>query len=144
MVLTRGEKMILTPTYYVFKMYRAHQGAKFIPINFTCTCRQVKSERSDTPRNVPVISATASEKDGVVTISLVNTDLLNNCDIEIPIKGKNTSVQGEILTSVNISDYNDFDHPSSVTIKDFNKTKLTKGSLKFSIPAKSIITLTIK
>jgi alpha-N-arabinofuranosidase len=144
MVLTRGDKMILTPTYYVFKMYRAHQGAKFVPLDFICSTRQVKSERSDTPRNVPVISATASQKDGILTISLANTDLSNDFDIEIPINLKNAVISGEILTSANIDDYNDFDHPSTITLKDFNKAKLVKDTIKLTIPAKSIITLTIK
>jgi alpha-N-arabinofuranosidase len=104
----------------------------------------VKSERSDTPRNVPVISATASQKDGILTISLANTDLSNDFDIEIPINLKNAVISGEILTSANIDDYNDFDHPSTITLKDFNKAKLVKDTIKLTIPAKSIITLTIK
>ncbi len=33
MVLTDNEKMVLTPTYYVFRMFKAHQGATMIPID---------------------------------------------------------------------------------------------------------------
>jgi alpha-N-arabinofuranosidase len=32
MVLTDKEKMVLTPTYHVFEMYKVHQGATLIPV----------------------------------------------------------------------------------------------------------------
>jgi alpha-L-arabinofuranosidase len=34
MIITDKEKMVLTPTYYVFKMYVPFQDAKLIPITF--------------------------------------------------------------------------------------------------------------
>ena len=40
MILTDKEKMVLTPTYYVFQMYKVHQGATFIPIGAGCACIQ--------------------------------------------------------------------------------------------------------
>lgn len=137
MVLTKDNQMVLTPTYYVFKMYVPHQDAKLIPLSVNTTYRKVRDNRL-----VPVISATASEKDGKVAISLVNTDLNEPCEIDIPlgnIKAKN--VKGEILTSANIADYNDFGQPEKVTLKAFNGAKINKGSLKLTLPAKSIVTL---
>ena len=34
MILTDKEKMVLTPTYYVFKMYVPFQDATFVPVTF--------------------------------------------------------------------------------------------------------------
>src|SRR5205807_10595253 len=34
MILTEKEKMVLTPTYYVFKMYVPYQDATFVPVTF--------------------------------------------------------------------------------------------------------------
>jgi len=34
MILTDKEKMVLTPTYYVFKMYVPFQDATFVPVDF--------------------------------------------------------------------------------------------------------------
>src|SRR5208282_788634 len=34
MILTDKEKMVLTPTYYIFKMYVPFQDATFIPVTF--------------------------------------------------------------------------------------------------------------
>ena len=33
MILTDKEKMVLTPTYWVFEMYKVHQGATLLPID---------------------------------------------------------------------------------------------------------------
>ncbi|MBR1427569.1 MAG: hypothetical protein IJ582_00865, partial [Prevotella sp.] len=44
----------------------------------------------------------------------------------------------------NISDYNDFDHPERVKPETFKDVKVKKNSLKFKIPAKSIIVLEVK
>ena len=139
MVLTKDDKMVLTPTYYVFKMYVPHQDAKLIPLTLNTRYRAVRDDRM-----VPVVSATASEKDGKVTVSLTNTDLTEPCDIQIPLDGiKATKVTGEILTSNDIHDYNDFDHPSTVTLKDFKGAKINKGVLTLTLPAKSIVTLSL-
>jgi alpha-N-arabinofuranosidase len=147
MVLTHDDKMVLTPTYYVFKMYTPHQGAKYIPIDFKCSTREVKSERSDSPRILPTVSATASEKNGIITISLANVDLKNDCDIEIPLTVSNAKsgiVAAEILTSADIRDYNDFDKPDTVKPTKFDKIKISKNAITLTIPAKSIITISVK
>ena len=36
-ILTDKEKMLLTPTYYVMKMYNVHQDAQLIPLKIETT-----------------------------------------------------------------------------------------------------------
>ena len=36
MILTDKEKMIVTPTYHIFHMYKVHQDAILLPIELTC------------------------------------------------------------------------------------------------------------
>lgn len=140
MVLTKDDKMVLTPSYYVFKMYIPHQGAKLIPLTVNTTYRQTSDKRL-----VPVVSATASEKDGKVTVSLVNTDLKEECDVAIPLGSiKGGKVTGEILTAADARDFNDFDSPEKVTLKPYTKAKLNKGTLNVQLPPMSIVTLTIQ
>jgi len=143
MVLTKGDEMVLTPTYYVFKMYVPHQDAEWIPLDVDTRLRAVSGHRI-----VPTVSATASRKDGVVTISMANIDLENPVDVEIPLadisKGSGTAVSGQILTAADIADYNDFGKPEKVSLKNFDKAKISNGMLKLTLPAKSIITLSIK
>lgn len=140
MVLTRNDKMVLTPTYHVFRMYVPHQGATNIPLDIDCPQRVVRDKRI-----VPAVSATASTKDGVTTISIANTDLDKPYTIEIPLDSiKASKVTGEILTSDRISDYNDFDNPEHVTVRPFDKAKIAKNTLHVRVPAKSIVTLSLR
>ncbi len=70
MILTKDKEMVLTPTYYVFKMYKVHQDATYLPIELTCEKMSVRDNRT-----VPMVSATASKnKDGVIHLSLSNVD----------------------------------------------------------------------
>lgn len=140
MVLTKDDKMVLTPTYYVFKMYIPHQDAQLIPLTTNSTYRQVGDNRL-----LPNVSATASTKDGKVTVSLTNTDLKNPCEVEIPLDKIKASkvLNAEILTSKDARDYNDFDNPNKVTLKKFDGAKINKGVLKVTLPAMSIATLTL-
>ncbi len=139
MVLTKEDKMLLTPTYYVFKMYVPHQDAKLIPVAVNTPYRMVRDNRL-----VPTISATASTKDGKTTISMTNIDLNKSCRIEIPLKGiKATKVNGQILTSADIHDYNDFGTAEKVSLKEFKDAKIQKGLLTLTLPAKSIVTLSL-
>ena len=57
-------------------------------------------------------------------------------------KGK--SVSGRILSSKNVADYNDFDHPSRVQPVAFKDAKLKKDELTVKLPAKSIVVLEVK
>ncbi len=143
MVLTKSDQMMLTPTYYVFKMYVPHQDAKYIPLDIDCGLRRVPGARV-----VPDISATASVKDGVYAISLTNVDLDTPRTVEIPLEGifgkKSPAISGEILTCNNIADYNDFGQPEKVTLKKFDGAKVSKGILTVQMPAKSIVTLILK
>lgn len=139
MVLTKDDKMVLTPTYYVYKMYVPHQGATLLPLEINCPTREVKGGRV-----VPQVSATASSKDGMVTISLVNVDLDKDIEVEVNLAGTRTkSVSGEILTADNIADYNDFDKAERVTLRPFKGAKIKNDILSVKLPAKSIVTLSL-
>ena len=135
MVLTKDDKMVLTPTYYVFKMYVPHQDARLIPLDIKTHVRKVRDGRK-----VPVISATASEKNGKVTISLTE-----NFDIRLPLEKIKAGkvVKAEILTAADIHDYNNFGEPEKVTLKPFDDASIADGTLTVALPAKSIVTLTL-
>jgi alpha-N-arabinofuranosidase len=141
MILTKGDKMVLTPTFHVFRMYNVHQDATFIPLGIDCTTRDVRDNRQ-----VPTISATASrDANGLVHISMANIDLNEDAEISIDLGSiKAKTVTGTILTSANISDYNTFENPDHVAPTTFSGAKLSKGTLKVKMPAKSIVTLELQ
>ena len=136
MILTNGDKMVLTPSYYVFKMYKVHQDAKHLPLELTCDTISVRDNRQ-----VPLVSATASQDStGKVHISMSNIDLKNNQTVSINLADlKVKKATGEILTAKSITDYNSFEEPNKVAIAPFKDMKLNKGVLTVKLPAQSIV-----
>ncbi len=69
LVLTKGAKMVLTPTYYVFDMYKVHQDAKLLPIKLSSPDYVSGND------HLPAVNASASiDSTGAIHISLVNID----------------------------------------------------------------------
>lgn len=142
MVLTKGDEMVLTPTYYVFKMYVPHQGAQYIPTVITSP-----SVATYNGKEIPAVSATASVKNGVTALSLVNTSVDEDAIITVTLNGvKAENVTGEILTATAINSYNDFGKAENVTTQEFDSKniKRTGDLLTVTLPSKSIVTLLLK
>jgi alpha-N-arabinofuranosidase len=138
MVLTKEDKMVVTPTYHVFEMYKVHQDAKLVPLSISSNSREIRG------RNIALTSASASVKDGITHITLANISLDLNQEIDIYLGQKFKNVSAKILTSKNINDHNTFDNPETVKPADFKDFKISGDILKIKMPAKSIIALEIK
>ncbi len=139
MILTKDKEMVLTPTYYVFKMYNVHQDAKMLPIDIKC------GKYTSGANSIEAISASASVKDGVVSITLCNLDPAKAQDISFDVQGlKFANVSGKIVTANKINAYNDFGKKEEVAMTDFNTAKLNKGQVEASIPAKSVVLIQLR
>jgi alpha-N-arabinofuranosidase len=123
--------MILTPTYHVFDLYKAHQDAHLVDT-------YIQTEES--AKGVPCLSASASQKDGVTTVTIANLSADKSYDIRSDFT-QISSISGRILTGA-IDAYNTFDNPENVKIKDFNAFS-TIGELKFTVPPCSVIEVKI-
>ncbi len=136
-ILTDGAKMILTPTYYVMKMYSLHQDAQMLPLTFKSPLYAYNSE------TLTAISVSASKDiNGLTHISLVNIDASKENKIEIDIsKLAISKVTGTILTSKKLQDYNSFDDSTEIEPTDFKDFKIKNGKLVLVIPPFSIIML---
>ena len=141
MILTSGKNMVLTPTYYVFKMYNVHQDATYIPLELNCDMMDVRDNRK-----IPMVSATASkDPNGKIHISMSNVDADNAQEVTINLSGtKAKKAVGEILTSTNLTDYNSFENPDNVKPVPFKEVKVNKDILKIKLPAKSIVTIELQ
>ena len=141
MILTDGPRMVLTPTYHVFRMYKVHQDATYLPVDIQCDTMQVRDNRT-----LPLVSATASkDKNGKIHLSISNIDTENARELTIRLNGAQAKgVTGEILTAAHINDYNSFDKPETVVPRPFKDARLRKGVLTLTMPAKSIVTLELQ
>jgi alpha-N-arabinofuranosidase len=116
MVLTDKEKMVLTPTYYVFKMYKIHQGATLIPIDLSAP------EYKMNQASVPSVSASASrDKDGKLHLSIVNLDPNRSAEMTTKVAGSTVrSITGEVLTASTMNAMNTFENPNGVKPTPFS------------------------
>ncbi len=139
MILTKDKEMVLTPTYYVFKMYNVHQDAKMLPIEIKC------GKYTSGANSIDAISASASVKDGIVSVTICNLNPVNSQAISFDVQGlKTATVTGKIVTANKINAFNDFGKKEEVTMTDFNNAKLNKGMVDATIPAKSVVLIQLK
>ena len=137
MILTEGEKMLLTPTYHVFDMYQVHQDATRLPIELTTPDYKFQD------RSMPALSVSASKnQSGEVHISIVNAHATESIDLSCELSGvSGRKVSGRILTAEKLDAHNTFDSPTNVQTADFSAAELTGQSLSARIPARSVVVL---
>ena len=141
-VLTEGDKIVLTPTWYVLDMYKAHQGAKLLETS--CTTSSTGTEGY----TIPGLSVSASVIEGTqdYTVTVCNTDVHQEKTINVAFDGLAHSVQkaeGKILAGERMNSYNSFDKPEEVIAKDVSVKITGKDSLEINIPAASVLSVTV-
>ena len=140
MILTNDNQMVLTPTYFVYKMYKVHHDATLLPLD-------LKTEKYTMDEiAIPAISSSASKDDnGRIHISLSNLNPNKELEIACEIRGfKNvTRVSGEILTANRINSYNDFDEPDAVYTVEFGGYERKGNTITVKLPPKSVVMLEI-
>jgi alpha-N-arabinofuranosidase len=136
MILTKDDKMILTPTYHVFDLYKSYQDSTRLPIEL------------DTPwynkdaSTLPAVSASAvKDKSGQIHIGLTNAD--PNRAIPLTIRLANTRAKGKILTAIAMDARNTFENPNALAPAEFSAIERTANQLKLTLPPKSVLMLEV-
>ena len=139
-ILTEGEKMIKTPTYHVFDMYKVHQDADLVSLSLVC-----KNYTLD-GRSIPQISASASvDKDNKLHITLCNLHPYEDENISCSlINGNYGRISGKILTAGEMNAYNTFDNPYMVKPEPFSNFSLHNGRFDVLLPARSVVLLSLE
>lgn len=136
-ILTDKEKMLLTPTYYVMKMYNVHQEAQLIPL-------KIESPKyvSDN-KELPAVSVSASkDKNNLVHISLVNIDSQKQNKVKINVQQLGIkNISGQILTAPKITDYNSFENSDKIKPAVFKSFTIKNNQLEITLPPHSVVVL---
>ncbi len=141
MILTDGPRMLLTPTYHVFRMFNVHQGATLVPVEYSSG-----ELRASSGRSCPDFSASASrDQDGIFHLSLANPDLERPQTVEIRFDDKKArTVSGEILRADKIQAYNAFGKEPAVAPAAFRGAKVTKDGITVELPPASVVVLAVR
>lgn len=111
LILTEGETTILTPTYYLFLLYKPHRGALKVHCE---TESELKYSRIS---KVMGIHSFASIKDGIVTVNIINTDMNEKNEVMLSLDCGGEWLESQVLTGEHPWDMNDKEHLNKVVPK---------------------------
>lgn len=138
MILTDGEEMLLTPTYFVFKMFADH-GENTLLGSFS-TSRNI-SENGDLPQIVESASIT---DDGTIISTVVNTSMSESAEVRCQVADFEASeITAEILCG-DAHDHNSFDKRDAVGIKEFKGFETLNDGFKATLPPCSVVKFVIR
>jgi len=138
MILTDGAKMLLTPTYHVFRMYVPFQDATFLPLRVdagTWTQGAITLPRVD--------ALAARDASGRLLLAITNVDPARGATIEVDFTGAAVrSASGETLTAPRVDSINTFETRDVVAPKPL-KTTMDAGRLRVTLEPKSVSVITL-
>lgn len=134
MILTDGDKMVLTPTYHVYDLYKKHMNANHLESYVDADILNDQEELK-----VPRLNVSASCKDGKALVTVVNLSESEMADVDVILSGlKASSVSGRCVTG-DMGDYNSFEKPDVVGIRSIDAAVAEDGcSFKASLPKNSV------
>ena len=140
MILTNGAAMVLTPTYHVFAIFQPFQDAISLP-----TVVQTP-KYSFGALSVPALSVSAARSaSGAITVALVNLDPRHALDVTCTLTGFMAGkVSGTILSAATMDARNTFEAPHAIEPKVFGGAHLSGAKLSLSLPAKSVVVLSVQ
>ena len=140
-LLTEGNKMIKTPTYHVFHMYRHHQGAELLESILSGV-----DETGEGEWNVPEITESCSvDADGVITVTLNNLSIHEEKVLDIVLAGGEVFdvCEANIVTG-EMHAHNTFEAPETVKEEKFTGYERLENGLRVTLPACSVTELRLK
>lgn len=140
LILTDKEKILLTPTYHVFDLYKDHQGAVSLPVDLDAP------DYSHDGVSVPALSVSASRgQDGKVTVSLVNLDPKREARVEISLAGaKVRKAAGKVITASAMDARGDFGKADPLVPVALDRITTRGGAVLLTAPAKSVVVLDLQ
>ena len=140
-ILTEGERMVKTPTWHVFHMYRHHQGAELLESSLTG-----EGEVGTGEWTVPGITESVSEKDGVITITVNNLSVTESQDLMIHFSEDKLYkiAEANIVTGSDVHDMNTFDAPDKVQETEFTGYSTEGNDIRLSLPRGSVVEIRVK
>ncbi|MEM9658480.1 MAG: alpha-L-arabinofuranosidase C-terminal domain-containing protein, partial [Planctomycetota bacterium] len=140
MLLTRGEQMLLTPTYHLFEMYKVHHDATRLPSELAAP----NYARGDA--SMAALSVSASRNDeGAVHLSIINVQAGKSVRLACQLDDAGaSSVRGRILTADALDGHNTFEAPNRVSPAPFDKAVLEGTELLVEAPPHSVVVLRLE
>jgi alpha-N-arabinofuranosidase len=142
LILTESgsDRIILTPTYHVFDMYKVHQDATLLPLDLRC------GEYAYGEYSMPSLSGSASrDQAGRVHLSLCNVNPNQSADVRCEVRGMAlNAIRGRVLTADRMNAHNTFDAPEQVRPGEFQGATISDNRVTFTLPPMSVTVLELR
>lgn len=139
MILTEGERIVLTPSYHVFDMYKVHHDAQKLNIALSGDRYVWEDEEID------AVSASASkDEEGNIHVTMCNVHHESDSQMVIDLRGtgdQTLKASATILTGSDMHAYNDFDHPDRVKPEAYDGIEQVDGMFRVTLPARSVLAI---
>jgi alpha-N-arabinofuranosidase len=142
MILTQGDRMVLTPTYNVFDLYTVHHDAVLLPT----TLEGAEPRYEFEGQSIPAVSASASrDREGRIHLALTNLDPNRERTVSVEVSGASVSrASGRVLTAVAMNAHNTFDHPTAIQPMPFSGVRVSGGKVAIELPPKSVVVIELQ
>lgn len=142
-ILTEGEKMVLTPTYHVFDLFKVHHDAEMLDLQLDAGTYRYGDQE------IPALSASASrDAEGNVHISFCNLSATESRTVSLDLRGIESdavvSVSGQVLTAAALDAHNTFDAPEQIAPRAFDAIRREGSQLSVDLPSKSVVVLRVE
>ena len=135
-LLTEGDKLVKTPTYHVFDLFKEHQGGTAVYC-YTDDAKAIESGKA------PMVSASCSLNGGAMTLTLSNCSLAEEAEIICDVCHFAASQAKARILTADTHAFNDFDHPEDVVIKPW-EASIADSKLRLTLPPCSVVAVTLK
>jgi len=133
LIVTRGAQMALTPTFYVYEMYKKHHGAMVVHVD-----QNFGPSLSLDSQTRPALSVSASKQGMSALITLVNQNPTESFELDLKIRGARPArARGTVLTGPDVRALNTIDRPDVVKPQNWT-VSVTDGGLHTNLPARSV------
>jgi alpha-N-arabinofuranosidase len=135
-----SDRMLLTPTYHVFEMFKVHHDAALLPLNLSC------DEYSYGDQAIPGLSASASrDSAGRVHLTLAHANPHRSADVRLDVRGMALrSVRGRVLTAGEMTAHNTFDAPDTVRPHELASVEAQDNTATLTLPPMSVVALELE
>lgn len=138
-ILTEGDKMVLTPTYHVFDLYKGHQNATLVESYIQADNLHINDAQ------LPHLHVSASEReDHRMHLTIVN--LSANADVALHsyLEGRSfTKAHIRYVTGA-ITDHNTFEHPDQIAIQTAESMDIHNNELQLTIRCCSVYEIVLE
>ncbi len=138
--MPQGDKFVRTPAYYVFDMYRAHMGARQVPVQSPAKDLNVTALAG--PATLPGLSISASIRERRLTVTITNPSLDASMAVRIRLANGASAreARGVVLTHQDMRATNTFNAPDEVKPAAF-PVKVVGDGLKLTMPSQSVVSI---